>query len=121
MVPYKHYAALEIEEVLEEAERAEEEPTTKLPETYAEESTMQRWKKDFSEQMPLMAGQLEQIAADLGMGEPSLIQLSEKPLQRLRAAVNALQELPSKISSLAYAFCLLISHPVCVQRPSLSL
>jgi hypothetical protein len=121
MVPYKHYAASEIEEVLKEAEKAEKEPATDLPETYAEESTMQRWKKDFSEQMPLMAGQLEQIAADLGMGKSSLIRLSEKPLQRLRAAVDVLQELPSKISSLAYAFWLLISHPVCVQRPSPSL
>ena len=114
MVPYKHYAASEIEEVLEEAERGEEEAISGFPETHAEESTMQRWKKDFSEQMPLMAGQLEQIAADLGMGEASLIQLSKKPLVRLRAAVNVLQELPSKISSLAYAFRLLLSHPVCV-------
>jgi hypothetical protein len=121
MVPYKHYAASEIEEVLEEAERTKKEPAVGFPETYAEESTMQRWKKDFSEQMPLMAGQLEQIATDLGMGEPSLIQLSEKPLQRLRAAVDVLQEVPSKVSSLAYAFWLLISHPVCVQCPSSSL
>jgi hypothetical protein len=121
MVPYKHYAASEIEEVLEEAEKVEEEPTTGLPETHAEESTLQRWKKYFSEQMPLMAGQLEQMAADLGMGESSLIRLSKKPLQRLRAAVNMFQELPSKISSLAYAFWLLISHPVCIQCPSASL
>jgi hypothetical protein len=121
MVPYKHYAATEIEEVLEDAERTEKEPGSGLPETYAEESTLQRWRKEFSEQLPLMAGQLEQIAADVGMGESSLIQLSKKPLQRLRAAVGALQELPSKISSLAYAFWLLISHPVCVQCPRPSL
>jgi hypothetical protein len=121
MVPYKHYAASEIEEVLEKAERTEEEPVCGLPETHAEESTMQRWKKDFSEQMPQLAGQLEQIAVDLGMGETSLIRLSEKPLQRLRAAVNVLQELPSKISSLVYALWLLIFHPVCIQCPSSSL
>jgi hypothetical protein len=121
MVPYKHYAASEIEEVLEEAERTEEKPASSLPETHAEESTMRRWKKDFSEQIPLMAGRLEQIAAALGMGESSLIRLSEKPLQRLRSAVNTLQDLPFKVSSLAYAFWLLISHPVCVQCPSPSL
>jgi hypothetical protein len=118
MVPHKHYAASEIEEVLEEAERTEEEPASGFPETHAEESTVQRWKKDFSEQMPAMAGQLEQIAVDLGMGEPSLIRLSEKPLQRLRMAVDSLLKLPSGISRLAYAFRFLISHPVCVQCPS---
>jgi hypothetical protein len=121
MIPYKHYAALEIEEVLEEFERTEEEPTSGLPETHAEESTLQRWKKDFSEQMPSMAGQLEQIAADLGMGASSLIPFSGKPLQRLRAAVNMFQELPGRISSLAYAFWLLLSHPVCIPCPSPSL
>jgi hypothetical protein len=118
MVPYKHYAASEIEEVLEEVEKTEEEATAGLPDTHAEESTIQRWKKDFAEKMPLMAGQLEQIAADLGMGGSSLLQRSEKPLQRLREIVEVFQELPSRVSSLAYAFWLLISHPVCVQCPN---
>jgi hypothetical protein len=121
MVPYKHYDASEIEEVLEEAERTVEEPISRLPETHAEESTIRRWKKEFSKQMPSMAGQLERLAADIGKGASSLIQLSEKPLRRLRAAVNVLRELPSEISSLACAFWLLIFHPVCIQCPSPSL
>ncbi|MDR2179264.1 MAG: hypothetical protein LBP21_03050 [Synergistaceae bacterium] len=53
--------------MLEEAERSEEEPGAGLSETFAEESTLQRWKKEFSEQLPLMVGKLEQITAEVGI------------------------------------------------------
>jgi hypothetical protein len=119
MIPYKHYAASEIEETLEEAERPDAESADCSFETHAEESTIQRWRNDFSKRMPSMAAQFEQTAADLGMGGVSLTRLSDRPLQRLRRAVELLQEVPSGLSRLAYAFRLLISHPVCVQCPEL--
>jgi hypothetical protein len=112
MVPHKHYAASEIEDVLWEVEDAGAEGDGQIPETHAEESTLRRWIKDFSVQMPLMAGRLEQLASELGMRKESLMRLPEKPLQRLRRIVELLQEVPLGVSRLASAFGLLLSHPI---------
>ena len=120
MIPHKHYDASEIEETLEEAERPDAESIARHPETHAEESTIRRWIDDFSKQMPSMAARLEQMAVECGMGGVSLTRMSDRPLQRLRRAVESLREIPLGLSRLAYAFRLLISHPVCVQCPSSS-
>jgi hypothetical protein len=117
MIPHKHYDASEIEEALEKAERTDAESIARHLETHAEESTIRRWIDDFSKQMPSMATRLEQMAVEFGMGGVSLTRMSDRPLQRLRRAVELLQEIPMGLSRLAYAFRMLISHPVCVQCP----
>jgi hypothetical protein len=115
MLPRKHYAAPEIEAVLDEAENGGLEPSlAAAPETHAEESTLRRWIKEFSVLLPIMAGWLEQMAETPGMTGASLVRLSDRPLRRIRRAVEALQELPSGVSRLAYAFEILTSHPVCL-------
>jgi hypothetical protein len=118
MIPHKHYDDSEIEEVIEEAESSDAESDGSRLETHAEESTMRRWIDQFSKQIPSMAARLEQMAADMGMGGVSLTRISDRPLQRLRRAVEMLQEIPLGLSRLACAFRLLISHHVCVQCPS---
>jgi hypothetical protein len=115
MVPYKHYAAEEIEEVLDEASKNETDAAARTsPETHAEESTLRRWRNEFFIKMPLMTQELEQIYAGLEWKGGSLIKASKGPLSCLRQAVEALQILPFWMSRLAYAFKLLKSHAVCL-------
>jgi hypothetical protein len=118
MVPYKHYAALEIEEVLNEAEDSS--LTENSSETSAEERTIARWEKSFPERLSALADRLEERAEKMGMKEARATYLSGKPLARLYRIVETLQELPVTVSRLAYSFSILL-HPVRLGRMSLAL
>ncbi|MDR1481496.1 MAG: DUF6431 domain-containing protein, partial [Synergistaceae bacterium] len=73
MLPYKHYAAKEIEKVL----LNQEEPSCEPHECCAEESTLQRWKREFPEILTALASRLELLA-----GIAISLVSRKQPLQR---------------------------------------
>ena len=113
MLPYKHYSAVEIEEVLLENE-AEEENSTAPPhvsECPAEESTLRRWRNELPEKIRQIASKLEVGAK---MAAPSLIP-AKSGLQRCRDALLSLGFVISRDAfCLAWAFFVSKTHPVCV-------
>jgi hypothetical protein len=113
MLPYKHYAADEIEEVLRE-EEAKEGNSTAPPSRFecpAEESTLRRWRNEFAEKIRQMASTLE---AGAKMAVLSLIS-PKSGLQRCRDAIVSLGfVLSPDTCCLAWAFFLSKTHPVCV-------
>jgi transposase-like protein len=106
MLPRKHYAAQEIEEVL----RKHEDPSAPTPCCGAEESTLNRWKREFPK-----------IIVDLTMRLHSLINAPislisrKRPLQRLYEVVKALPHLSPEGSYLAWAYYVSKTHPVRVE------
>ena len=98
MLPHKHYAASEIEQVLQ----AQENPTTPPHECGAEESTLRRWKLEY----------LPKISALAAFFEPVVNINLLPPLQRLYNALNTLAQPPPNHSRLAWAFMMSQSHPV---------
>jgi hypothetical protein len=105
MLPYKHYAADEIEEVLQEQEN----PTTPIHDCGAEESTLYRWKRKFPEVLTMLASRLE-LLTDIA---PSLVSKAQ-PLQRIYEALSALVKPPPDSSRLAWGFFVEKTHPVCL-------
>jgi hypothetical protein len=101
MLPHKHYAAYEIEQVLQK----QEDPTVPPHECGAEESTLQRWKREFPEKLSALAASLESLANAF---EFRLV----PPLQRIYKALNLLVRPPPLQNRLAWAFFLGTSHPV---------
>ena len=79
MLPYKHYAAPEIEQVLQK----QEDPEAPLHECGAEESTLRRWKHEFPEVLNALAFRLESLA----IITISLISKAS-PLQRVYNALS---------------------------------
>jgi hypothetical protein len=113
MLPYKHYSAVEIEEVLLEDEASEENSTAPLRgfECTAEESTLRRWRNEFPEKVRQIASRLEAGAKMAGLSLTS----AKSGLQRCRDALLSLGFAISKDAScLAWAFFLSKTHPVCV-------
>jgi hypothetical protein len=105
MVPYKHYAAPEIEQVLLQ----QEDPATPPHECGAEESTLYRWKREFPEKLNTLAGSLEQLA------KISKIYLYPVPsLQRIFNALKILVHPPPDFCCLAWAYFVSQSHLVCL-------
>jgi len=101
MLPHKHYAAPEIEQVLQQ----QEDPTASLHECGAEESTIRRWKQEFPEKLSALAALLESLA---NISEFRLI----SPLQRIYNTLASLvRPLPDQ-SRLAWAFFVSQFHPV---------
>jgi hypothetical protein len=101
MLPHKHYAAPEIEQVLQE----QEEPAAPPHECGAEESTLRRWKQEFPEKLSALSAYLESLA------NVSVIYLLP-PLQRLYKALGYLVHPPPYHSRLAWAYFVSQFHPV---------
>jgi hypothetical protein len=101
MLPYKHYSAHEIEQVLQEQEN----PTAPPHECGAEESTIRRWKREFPEKLSVLAALLE-----------SLVNTTKfcilPPLKRVHNALALLVRPPPNKDRLAWAFFVSQSHPV---------
>ena len=101
MLPHKHYAAPEIEQVLQ----GEEDPTAPPHECGAEESTLRRWKLEFPEKLSTLASLLESL---VNVSRTYLV----PPLQRVYNALAPLVHPPPNQSHLAWAFFVSQSHPV---------
>ena len=103
MLPYKHYAASEIEQVL----RKNEDPTAPPYECGAEESTIHRWEGEFPEKLNELAACLESIANVTKI-------CIEKPLQRVYTALGLLNHPPPRPeeSRLSCAYFVSQFHPV---------
>lgn len=101
MLPYKHYSAYEIEEVL----RQEENLTTSPHECGAEESTLRRWKQEFPDKLSEIAALLESLA---NMSNTLLL----SSLRRIYKALEYMILSPPTHGRLAWAFFLSKSHLV---------
>ena len=103
MLPHKHYAAHEIEQVLQKQEN----PMGPPHECGAEESTLRRWIREFPEILTTLAFRLSSMA----QSAVELLSVAH-PLQRLYDVLNSLAPPPPNSSRLAWAFFLDASHPV---------
>ena len=101
MLPYKHYAAVKIEQVLQN----QEDPATPLHECGAEESTLRRWMLEFPPKLSALASSLESLV------NISMTRLLA-PLQRIYNALGLLTRPPANQSRLAWAFFWYTFHPV---------
>jgi hypothetical protein len=99
MLPHKHYAAPEIEQIFQEQENL----TATPHECGAEESTIRRWKLELPQKLSALAASLESLA------NVSITRLVA-PLQRVYNALNLLVQPPADQSRLAWAF--FMSHPL---------
>ena len=95
MLPHKHYAAPEIEQVLHKQEN----PTDPPHECGAEESTLRRWVQEFPQILSVLAVSLESLV------NVSITRLVA-PLQRVYNALALLACPPPEQSRLAWAFFL---------------
>jgi len=102
MLPYKHYAALEIEQVL----RKQEDPTAPPHECGAEESTLRRWRSEFPD---VLAGLISRLSSLAHITINLVLQVP--PLQRLYDTLNFLAPPPPDSSRLAWAFFVSRFHP----------
>jgi hypothetical protein len=105
MLPHKHYAAPEIEQVLQK----QEDSTAPPHECGAEESTLHRWKRWFPSVLTALASHLSSLARVA----VSLVS-SDRPLQKVWNALTRLLELPSDACRLAWAFFVSKTYPVCL-------
>ena len=101
MLPHKHYAAMEIEQVLHKQYN----PTDPPHECGAEESTLRRWMLEFPLKLSALAASLESL---LNVSVTALV----APLQRVYNALGLLVRPPTDHSRLAWAFFVSQSHPV---------
>ena len=115
LLPYKHYVVGEIEGVLWhwcDGSKLSQAPSA------AEESTLWRWRKEYSHKMPGWAGLLEAKVFKLFNRAPSFIKLLSHPLKRLEKALSDLPALPSHWAVLVKTlYWLLPSHPLCLGWP----
>ena len=101
MLPYKHYAAPEIEQVLQKHEN----PAAHPHECGAEESTLYRWLQEFPGKLNVLAAYLESLANILS------IHLAP-PLQRVYNALASLAPAPPDSCHLGWAFFVSQSNPL---------
>jgi transposase-like protein len=104
MLPHKHYAAPEIEQVLHE----HEDPTAQPNECGAEESTIRRWLQEFPPKLNELAVFFEALTDTIRI---HLV----LPLQRLNNALKLLPHPPPKHIRLAWAFFRSKFNPVHVE------
>jgi hypothetical protein len=103
MIPYKHYAAPEIEQVLNKQEKPEEPPHS----CEAKESTIRRWLREFP---PILTGLTFRL---LTLAGASISLLStDPPLQRLYKALAYFVKAPPDFCQLTWALLVGQSHPV---------
>jgi len=93
LLPFKHYVVREIEGVLRHL--SEGGKLSRAP-SEAEESTLRRWRNEFSYKMQEWAGSLEAKVFKLSGRVPSFIKISSHPLRRLEKALSRLPALPSR-------------------------
>ena len=103
MLPHKHYAAPEIEQVLQK----QEDPAAPSIVCGAEESTLRRWILEFPQKLSVLAATLESL---VNVSKTRLV----APLQRLYNALSLLVHPPPDHSRLAWAFFVSTSNPVCL-------
>jgi len=85
----------------------------------AEESTLWRWRKEYSLKMPEWASLLESKVFKLFNQAPSFIKLLSHPLKRLEKALSHLPALPSRWALLVQTlYWLLPSYPLCLGWPA---
>jgi hypothetical protein len=101
MLPHKHYAASEIEQVLQQ----QEDPAAPLHECGAEESTLRRWRLEFPGKLSSLAALLESL---MNVSNTCLI----APLQRIYIALGSLIRPPPLHNRLGWAFYVGRFHPV---------
>ena len=101
MLPHKHYAAQEIEQVLNKQENS----TSPPHECGAEESTLRRWILEFPSKLSALATLLEQL---VNISMTRLV----APLQRVYNALDLLVRPLTEHSRLAWAFFVSQSHPL---------
>ncbi len=111
MLPNKHYSGPEIEKVLVDFEEG---ATVNSVETDAEESTIQRWKRQFSSVIPVLCTQLEALAYKFFLIDTSLTTLPDRPLTRLKKAVGLLEESHLGWTILGRSYFRSLSYPVCI-------
>lgn len=112
LLPYKHYVAREIEQVLQTFSGIK--PSAQLS-TGAEESTLRRWRKEFLHKMQHWAGSLEAKAQEWFQRGHSLLTVPSQPMRRLELAVSLLPKLPPRWPLFIQAiYWLQPSHPLCV-------
>jgi hypothetical protein len=94
LLPFKHYAAQEIEQVLRhlfDGGKLLESPSG------AEERTLRRWWREFSYRLGQWAGALESTVFAFSRQVPSLIRHARShPLRRLEEVLSRLPPLPSR-------------------------
>jgi len=103
MVPYKHYAAPEIEQVLKKQENPEE----PLQYREANESTIRRWLREFPQVLAGLTSRLLTLA-----GASISLLSKEPPLQRLYKALAYFVKAPSDFCRLSWAHLVGQFHPV---------
>ena len=101
MLPHKHYAAPEIEQVLQN----QEDPTSPPQECGAEESTLRRWMLEFPSKLSELAASLESLVN-------VFITRLVPPLQRAYNALSLLVCPPPNKNRLAWIFFVSKFHPV---------
>jgi len=111
MLPHKHYSGPEIEKVLS---AFEEGATVNSVETGAEESTLRRWKRQFSSVIPVLSVQLEALAYKFFLKETSLSALPDRPLWRLKRALGLVEEIYPGWTILGRSFFRSLAHPLCL-------
>ena len=111
MLPHKHYSGPEIEEVLSVFEAG---ASVNSVETGAEESTLQRWKQQFRSLIPLLSGQLEELAHQFFDKKTSLSIIPDRPLWRLKRALGLLEAPDPGWTILGRSFFLALAHPLCL-------
>lgn len=110
LLPFKHYAASEIEAALRHVFEGGELSQAACG---AEESTLRRWRDEFRGKMQEWAGLLEAMAFDLFNQVPSLVQRISHPLRRLEQILSRLPALPPEWPVLVQAlWWLKKSHPL---------
>ena len=112
MLPHKHYCAAEVEEVLHAQETGS--PLGQLR-TQADESTVRRWRNEFSTVLDSLSGTIEAITAVVRGKPKPLLQMAGVSFKRLREAVAALEELPAGWTHLSRAYFWRRAHPVCLE------
>jgi len=105
MLPFKHYAAPDIEQVLQK----HEDPSAVEPVCAAEESTIYRWRREYPAILRDLASRLTSLAKT-----KEVPILKTRPLQRIYNALKLLVHPPPDSSRLAWAFFWDMSHPVCI-------
>ncbi len=109
-MPFKHYVASEIEGALRHIFGGGE--LSKAP-SGAAESTLRRWRNEFSRQMQEWAGSLEAMIFQRSHQASSLVRLLSNPLKRLEEALSKLQDLPSQWPAMVKTlWWLKKSHPL---------
>jgi hypothetical protein len=115
LIPHKHYAVREIEGALQHSYDGHK--LTKAPWS-AEESTLRRWRKEYSGKIQHWAGLLESEIYGIFRQAQSIITLSRNPLKRLKKALDRLPSLPSRWATMIKAlYWLLLFHPLCLNSP----